>query len=244
VYGARSLCGAVLFVLLGSSTAARPDLVELSVSVSQHGRSVVVTDVVRNRGTGVASASTTGYYLAGRFIGSRAVGRLRTGATSRRTVRLAIPRTMPSGSSRLTACSDTRRRVRESNERNNCRVATRRIVVGDVSAPKFGGLLAATTCIPGPVGGPVRNSPYALRWNAAVDDVTARSEIVYEVYETQVSGTEDFTQPTYVTDPGATTFVTPPLPDDVAHYFVVRARDAAGNVDRNAVERLGMNLCL
>lgn len=40
-----------------------------------------------------------------------------------------------------------------------------------------------------------------------------------------------------------TTFVTPLLPDDETYYFVVRARDEAGNRDANDVERLGVNLC-
>ena len=141
-------------------------------------------------------------------------------------------------------CADARSRVRESNERNNCRATARRVEVGDARPPKFAGLLRATTCIPGPIGGPVRSSPYALTWDPASDDVTQRREIVYEVYEAQTSGAEDYANSTYLTDPGATTFVTPPLPDDVPHYFVVRARDAVGNRDRNTVERLGRNLCV
>jgi hypothetical protein len=44
--------------------------------------------------------------------------------------------------------------------------------------------------------------------------------------------------------PGATSFVTPPLPADKAAYFVVRARDKAGNRDSNTVEREGQNLCV
>ena len=50
--------------------------------------------------------------------------------------------------------------------------------------------------------------------------------------------------PTYTTGPGAVSFSTPLLPDDRAYYFVVRARDRAGNRDRNLVERRGTNLCL
>jgi hypothetical protein len=67
---------------------------------------------------------------------------------------------------------------------------------------------------------------------------------VYEIYQATSPGGEDFAQPTYTSDPGATSFATPPLPDDVSYYFVVRARDAAGNRDRNRVERVGMNLCV
>lgn len=239
----RLACAAVL-VLFGGAAARGPDLVEASVSVSQHGRTVRVTDVVRNRGTSGAAASTTGYFIARKQIGSRRVGRIPPHGASRATTALKIPAGLPPGSWRLTVCADVRSRVRESNERNNCRSAAELVNVSDLTPPKFAGLSRATTCIPGPVAGPVRNSPYALTWDQASDNVTPQGEIVYEIYVANAAGTEDFAHPSYVSDPGATMFVTPPLPDNVPQYFVVRARDAAGNRDRNKVERLGQNLCL
>jgi hypothetical protein len=230
--------------LLGGGGARAPDLVESAVSVSQHGRTLTIVDSVRNSGDAVAPRSRTAFFLGRRRIGSRAVGRLLPLEVSRHTTTLALPSSIRAGSWRLRACADALGQVHERNEQNNCRVATRLVRVGDVTPPKFAGLARATTCIPGPVGGPVRNTPFALSWNPATDDVTPQSEIVYEIYEAHAPGTEDFAHPSYVSDPGATTFVTPPLPDDVSHYFVVRARDAAGNRDRNKVERLGENLCL
>jgi CARDB len=238
------LCGAVILTLVGGSAHARPDLVELTVSVSQHGRTLAVTDTVLNRGVASAAGSTTGYFLARKQLASRRVAPLRSHSSSRRTSTFVIPARVAPGSWRLTACADVRSRVRESNERNNCRSASRLVEVGDLAPPRFAGLSRATTCIPGPVGGRVRNTPYALAWGPASDNVTPQSDIVYEIYEANTMGTEDFAHPSYVSDPGATTFVTPPLPDNVSHYFVVRARDAAGNRDRNKVERLGQNLCL
>jgi hypothetical protein len=50
--------------------------------------------------------------------------------------------------------------------------------------------------------------------------------------------------PTYTTAAGVTSFATPPLPADKPVYFVVRARDQAGNIDRNTVDRQGQNLCV
>ena len=50
--------------------------------------------------------------------------------------------------------------------------------------------------------------------------------------------------PTYTTPAGATSFTTPPLATDKYFYFVVRARDQAGNSDSNTVEREGQNLCV
>ena len=64
------------------------------------------------------------------------------------------------------------------------------------------------------------------------------------MYRANATGAEDFSTPTYTTAAGATSFATPPLPADKAVYFVVRARDRAGNIDSNTVEREGQNLCV
>ncbi len=57
-------------------------------------------------------------------------------------------------------------------------------------------------------------------------------------------GEEDFSAPTYTTRRGVTTFDTPPLATDEYFYFVVRARDRAGNEESNTVEQEGQNLCV
>ncbi len=246
--GVRTACAVLLIGLIGGSAVAaaplRPDLVESAVSVSQHGRTLRVTDIARNRGETAAPASRTGYYLARRQIGSRSVGPLRARTRSRGSKTLTIPLSVPPGSWRLLACADARARIHESDERNNCRAATQPVEVGDDTPPRFAGLIRATTCIPGPVGGTVRYSHYFLQWEPAADNVTPQSEILYEIYDAHASGGEDFSSPTYTTPPGATSFTTPLLPDNVSHYFVVRAMDKAGNRDANKVERLGTNLCL
>ena len=113
----------------------------------------------------------------------------------------------------------------------------------DHTPPKFAGLKSATTCVPGPVGGG-RTTSYTLRWDVATDNVSPSSTIVYLVYQANAPGSEDFSTPTYTTAAGATSFATPPLPADKPVYFVVRARDRAGNIDRNTVEREGQNLCV
>ena len=112
----------------------------------------------------------------------------------------------------------------------------------DNTPPNFAGLKTATTCIPGPIGGG-RTTSYHLSWDPASDDVTPQKKIVYDVYQATTSGGEDFSTPTYTTGPGATSFATPPLTTDAQFYFVVRARDQAGNSDANKVEREGQNLC-
>ncbi len=240
--------GVVMIGLMGGSalagTPVRPDLVETVVSLSQHGPSLRVRDTVRNGGAATAPSSATGYYLAHVRIGGRSVGRLRPRASSRGSRTVTIPSTIAPGSYRLLACADDRRRIRESNERNNCRATSSLVQVSDRTPPLFAGLKRATTCIPGPVGGEVRSSHYYLQWDRAGDDVTPQSRIVYDVYQATAPRGESFSQPTYTTSAGATSFTTPLLPDNASYYFVVRARDKAGNRDSNRVEHLGMNLCL
>jgi hypothetical protein len=155
-----------------------------------------------------------------------------------------VPASVQPGSYRLLACADGSHRVGETNERNNCRPAAGTIAVADRTAPVFAGLASAVTCIPGPSGGPTRLSSYRLTWSRATDNVTPPGALEYDVYVANAPGGEDFSAPTYTTDAGATAFSTPQLPDDRAYYFVVRARDGAGNEDRGTVERRGTNLCL
>jgi hypothetical protein len=112
----------------------------------------------------------------------------------------------------------------------------------DLTPPTFAGLVSATACVPGPIGG--RTTSYTLRWDAATDNLTPSRRIVYDVYQAAAPGGEEFSTPTYTTRAGATSFATPELPADKAVYFVVRARDKAGNSDLNTVERQGQNLCL
>jgi hypothetical protein len=115
--------------------------------------------------------------------------------------------------------------------------------VHDRTPPVFAGLRSATTCIPGPVGGE-RTAVYHLRWSAARDAVTPGNRIVYLIYLAPSSGAESFATPTWRTRPGVTSFATPRLSTVQEHFFVVRARDAAGNHDHNLRERRGANLCL
>jgi hypothetical protein len=116
----------------------------------------------------------------------------------------------------------------------------------DRTPPLFAGLRSATTCIPGPVGGSERLSSFRLVWPQAKDNVTSSSRIAYDIYQSTSPGGESFSRATYTTRRGVTSFVTPQLPssETESYYFVVRARDAAGNHDRNRRERPGRNLCL
>ena len=113
----------------------------------------------------------------------------------------------------------------------------------DRTQPLFAGLRSTTSCVPGPIGHG-RASSYHLTWDPATDNVTSPAKILYEVYQSNTAGGEDFSTPTYTTAPGATSFDTPQLSADKSFYFVVRARDRAGNEDSNTIEREGQNLCV
>src|SRR5437870_8032996 len=75
----------------------------------------------------------------------------------------------------------------------------------DNTPPTFAGLKSAITCIPGPIG-EGRTSSYHLSLEAATDDFTPSNRIIYNVYQATTAGGEDFSQPTYTTAPGATSF--------------------------------------
>jgi hypothetical protein len=79
---------------------------------------------------------------------------------------------------------------------------------------------------------------FEVGWWPAIDDNTDPDDIVYEVFQSREPGGEDFSHPTYTSEPGALTVTTPPLPADT-YYYVVRARDGDGNVDANVAEVSG-----
>jgi hypothetical protein len=111
-----------------------------------------VADTTRNIGSAAAGASSSRYYLSkdarrGRgdvrligFPGLRAVPELRARRFSRATVMLGVPK-LATGRYRLLACADDLRRVRESNERNNCRASKTTVKIRlnkpPVAAPVF-----------------------------------------------------------------------------------------------------------
>jgi hypothetical protein len=112
----------------------------------------------------------------------------------------------------------------------------------DTTAPTFAGITSAFACTPGPQR-PGQTTPYTLGWKPASDDATPADRIVYDIYSATTRGGEDFTKPTWTTPPGATSFRTPGLPSHGEAYFVVRARDAAGNRDSNIRELKGVDPC-
>jgi hypothetical protein len=241
VAGRPALATAAAF--LGASgllaSPAKPNLLVTRLAVSQQGPTLRIQDTVRNDDSVTSPPSTVGYYLGRMRIGAHRIGLLRPHASTSSSVTLRIPRSVPPGSYRLRACTNDHHQLRLSH----CRAAARIVNVPDQTPPVFAGITQATTCIPGPIR-PDRSSHYTLRWAPASDDATPPSRIVYDIYQATSPGGENLTTATYTSTPGATTFTTPLLSDDQNNYFVVRARDQAGNSDSNTVELQGMNQCL
>lgn len=97
---------------------------------------------------------------------------------------------------------------------------------GDTMPPSFAGATSATS-------GP---NSITLSWAAASDNVSPAAQITYLVYQAAAAGGETYNQPSFTTAPGATSFSIGKLAIRTTYYFVVRARDEAGNLDSNKVE--------
>jgi hypothetical protein len=79
-----------------------------------------------------------------------------------------------------------------------------------------------------------------LSWTAATIPNIEQSTIVYRVYSGSTTGTQNFTTPLATSTAGATEITLTGLTANQNAYFVVRARDSAGNEDRNTEERAAL----
>ena len=100
----------------------------------------------------------------------------------------------------------------------------------------------AFACTPG-AQRPGQTTPFTLGWEAASDTATPSAKLVYDVFESGQPAGEDFSKPSWTTPAGALSFKTPGLATHGTFYFVVRARDQAGNEDRNRIESRGVDPC-
>lgn len=103
----------------------------------------------------------------------------------------------------------------------------------DTTSPSFEGLVSATG---------ISNTQIALAWDAATDDVTPSTELAYDVYMSETETGFEFSHPTYTTTPGALSHTVFGLQPGTTYWFVVRARDGAGNRDDNMVVQSGTTL--
>jgi hypothetical protein len=106
----------------------------------------------------------------------------------------------------------------------------------DTTPPAFEGVTAVATA---------PEASLTISWQAAVDDLTPAPGIVYEVFLATTAGAENLNLPDAVSQPGATSLTVTGLPQaSTTYYVVVRAVDAAGNVDtslESVIEKSGMS---
>ena len=195
---ARTVIGACLGLLAACApahAASRPDLSVTSLSApgsAAAGSRITVADTTRNRRATPAGRSTTRHYLSRDRRKSRGdvrlgkghrVKRLRGRAFTRGFARPVIPVGTAARSYFLLACADDLRRVREANERNNCRARALRVTVsgGSTMPPP------ATAGDPPVIGG-CRIFPPDNPWNR---DISADPvDPLSTAYLSRISGTE------------------------------------------------------
>lgn len=119
--------------------------------------------------------------------------------------------------------------VRARDEAGNHDANTKEVssATGDNKAPTFNGAASISR---------TSGTTATVTWEAATDNVTAPSAIVYDLYVATSSQGENYTTALATTDAGATSFNLENLNALSTYYVVVRARDAAGNRDPNTAE--------
>ncbi|HXJ62578.1 MAG TPA: CARDB domain-containing protein, partial [Actinomycetota bacterium] len=140
---------AALVTAAPASAVPLPDLVVSAVSTNAarvvRGHAFGVASTVKNLGQAAAAASTERFYLSAdklrgvgdrRMIQVRQIARLSHNATSAGTISLKPTVATPEGIYYVVACADDLAKVKESNERNNCRTTATRVnvVAGPTSA--------------------------------------------------------------------------------------------------------------
>ena len=130
--------GAVLLVLLAIAPAEaarkRPDLTVRPLSITGPlvpGGPLSVSVTVRNAGRARAKASRTSFVLSrdkrrssdDLRLGTRRTKAIKARKKKSRTIQFTVPALLPAGTWRVIACADSRNKLRESNERKNCRAS-------------------------------------------------------------------------------------------------------------------------
>jgi hypothetical protein len=118
----------------------------------------------------------------------------------------------------------------EAQNRDTNTVELSADTLDDTTPPVFAGLASAIA---------VSGTSVLLGWDPATDDNSLPQAIEYDVYVATTPGGQLFGDPPAYTSPaGATVLAVGGLSPNTTYYFVVRARDEAGNRDANTVERM------
>lgn len=101
----------------------------------------------------------------------------------------------------------------------------------DTTPPVFAGLTSATAA---------SSTSITLNWAAGTDNITPQETLVYDIYAATISGGENFSLVSFSSTAGAVTYTVTGLTANTAYYFIVRARDSAGNRDSNIVQKTAL----
>jgi CARDB len=131
------LLAASLAAAATAATASRPDLTVTHVSLSKRvifvGGSFRAYDTTKNRGRAAAGLTVTRYALVpadstlrvnvGSARASRSIRSLAPGASSRGSRLIQTAKSFKPGAYRVKVCADANRAIRETSEKNNCRLS-------------------------------------------------------------------------------------------------------------------------
>jgi len=88
--------------------------------------------------------------------------------------------------------------------------------------------------------GIVRAEPWQatikLYWAPATDNISEQANIRYNIYQALSTNAQDFSKPTFTTNPAVIAFVVPNTAPNTRYYYVVRSLDSAGNEDANTIQ--------
>lgn len=125
------------------------------------------------------------------------------------------------------------RDVAKNSDANVVQVNARTTGETDNGPPTFGGVQSVTGTSP---------STLEVSWNAATDDVSPASRIVYDIFVSDTSGGQSFATPSFTTPAGVTSTVLTGLAANATRFVVVRARDESGKSLSNTTEASGTTL--
>jgi hypothetical protein len=81
-----------------------------------------------------------------------------------------------------------------------------------------------------------QRTPLSDRRTGPRQRASLASSLTYLLYQASSPAGQSYAAPSFTTPPGATSFSVGKLATSTSYYFVVRARDEAGNIDTNKVE--------
>ncbi len=98
------------------------------------------------------------------------------------------------------------------------------IATADATPPPSPGSLTAA---------PISGDGVQLTWIPSSPETDV---LQYNIYRSTISGAQDFSSPTYTVSVGVASYTDSSATPGQAYYYVVRAQDAAGNIDTNTNE--------